>query len=209
VGHRCPSYVLDPRLQDGKKIPKWEPRARQGQFLGYSKDHATTIGLIRNIRTGYISPQFHVVYDEDFTTVTSDNSIDLTEHWIDLFLNSRESYLDSYDPSVDGNLPELHLDYEPPPNHLHQGELPREHVGQGKPSQAVPAPTISSGPARQNPPRQARQPTIIEEDDPTMQDHQDPQEFIPPPHPNPNDSSRVIPDNQLFEGFDMQPQRQP
>ena len=113
----CPSYVLDPRLQDGKKIPKWEPCARQGQFLGYSKDHATMIGLIRNIRTGYISPQFHVVYDEDFTTVTSDNSIDLTEHWIDLFLNSRQSYLDSYNPSVDGNLPELHLDYEPPPNH--------------------------------------------------------------------------------------------
>ena len=43
----------------------------------------------------------------------------------------------------------------------------------------------------------------------TMQDHQDPQEFIPLPNPNPNDSSRVIPDNQLFEGFDMQPQRQP
>jgi calcineurin-like phosphoesterase family protein len=29
----CPSFVLDPRLQDGHKIPKWEPRARQGQFL--------------------------------------------------------------------------------------------------------------------------------------------------------------------------------
>eukprot|EP00977_Amphora_coffeiformis_P018266 scaffold6350_cov75-Amphora_coffeaeformis.AAC.2 len=25
----CPSYVLDPRLQDGKKIPKWEPRSQQ------------------------------------------------------------------------------------------------------------------------------------------------------------------------------------
>jgi hypothetical protein len=24
----CPVYVLEPRLQDGKKIPKWEPRAR-------------------------------------------------------------------------------------------------------------------------------------------------------------------------------------
>ena len=21
----CPCYILDPRLQDGKKIPKWEP----------------------------------------------------------------------------------------------------------------------------------------------------------------------------------------
>jgi len=26
----CPVYVLDPRLKDGKKIPKWEPRSRRG-----------------------------------------------------------------------------------------------------------------------------------------------------------------------------------
>jgi hypothetical protein len=29
----CPVYVLDPALQDGKKIPKWNPRARLGLFL--------------------------------------------------------------------------------------------------------------------------------------------------------------------------------
>ncbi len=32
----CPVYVLDPRLQDGKKIPKWEPKARLGMNLGIS-----------------------------------------------------------------------------------------------------------------------------------------------------------------------------
>ena len=26
----CPAYVLDPKLQDGKKLPKWEPQTRQG-----------------------------------------------------------------------------------------------------------------------------------------------------------------------------------
>jgi hypothetical protein len=31
----CSVYVLDPKLQDGKKIPKWNCRARQGQFLGF------------------------------------------------------------------------------------------------------------------------------------------------------------------------------
>ncbi len=35
----CPVYVLDPKLQDGKKIPKWNCRARQGQFLGFSDKH--------------------------------------------------------------------------------------------------------------------------------------------------------------------------
>ena len=109
----CPSYVLDPRLQDGKKIPKWEPRSRKGQFLGFSKSHASTVGLIRNIRTGYISPQFHVVYDEEFTTVTSVAQIDLDEQWIDLFLNSRESYIEGHDETADGPLPPLDPDYMP------------------------------------------------------------------------------------------------
>ena len=108
----CPAYVLDPRLQDGKKIPKWEPRSRKGQFLGFSKEHASNVGLLRNVRTGYISPQFHVVYDETFDTVASDGSIDLSEKWIDLFINSREVYLDGYDPSYDGELPPLHDDWK-------------------------------------------------------------------------------------------------
>ena len=30
----CPTYVLSPKLQDGKKIPKWDARARRGQYLG-------------------------------------------------------------------------------------------------------------------------------------------------------------------------------
>eukprot|EP00978_Attheya_sp_CCMP212_P026824 scaffold88955_cov24-Attheya_sp.AAC.1 len=62
-------YVLDPRLQDGKKVPKWQPRSKRGQFVGFSPDHSSTIGLIRNVSTGYVSPQFHVVYDDYFTSV--------------------------------------------------------------------------------------------------------------------------------------------
>jgi hypothetical protein len=50
----CPACVLDPRLQDGKKTPKWEPRSRKGQFLGFSREHASTVGLIRDIRTSHI-----------------------------------------------------------------------------------------------------------------------------------------------------------
>ncbi|KAL7504670.1 hypothetical protein ACHAXN_002258 [Cyclotella atomus] len=35
----CPVYVLDPKLQNGKKLPKWNRCARLGQFLGYSRQH--------------------------------------------------------------------------------------------------------------------------------------------------------------------------
>ena len=66
----CPVYVLEPRLsQVGAKIPKWQPRSRRAQFVGMSPVHAENIGMVRNLNTGYISPQFHVVYDDWFETV--------------------------------------------------------------------------------------------------------------------------------------------
>ncbi len=66
----CPAYVLDPKLQDGKKLPKRSPRTRQGQYLGRSSKHASSVGLIRHLSTGFISPQFHVIYDTRFQTVS-------------------------------------------------------------------------------------------------------------------------------------------
>ena len=65
----CPVFVLDPKLQDGKKLPKWQPRSRQGMYLGTSASHSTSVGRILNMRTGFLSPQYHVVYDERFSTV--------------------------------------------------------------------------------------------------------------------------------------------
>jgi hypothetical protein len=75
----CPCYVLDPKLQDGKKLPKWAPRSRQGQYLGISMDHSSTIGCIRNLVTGYVSPQFHVIYDPFFTTMPSTGDPELID----------------------------------------------------------------------------------------------------------------------------------
>ena len=66
----CPTYVLESRLTTaGGKIPKWSPRSRQAQYVGVSPVHAETVGLVRNLDSGYISPQFHVVYDDWFETV--------------------------------------------------------------------------------------------------------------------------------------------
>ena len=59
----CPVYVLDPALQAGKKIPKWNKRSRQGQFLGFSEEHSSLVARVLNLETGHVSPQFHVVFD--------------------------------------------------------------------------------------------------------------------------------------------------
>lgn len=44
----CPVYVLDPKLQDGKKIPKWKSGARQGNWIGFSLLHSSTVPLVLN-----------------------------------------------------------------------------------------------------------------------------------------------------------------
>ncbi|CAJ1961247.1 unnamed protein product [Cylindrotheca closterium] len=64
-----PVYVLDPRLQDGKKIPKWDVRARRGMYVGVSPTHSSLVSRVLNLQTGYVSPQYHVVIDDLFTTV--------------------------------------------------------------------------------------------------------------------------------------------
>ncbi len=64
----CPAYVLNNKLQSGKKIPKWDDRARVGIYIGPSPHHARTVGLILNLTTGLASPQFHVTYDDHFET---------------------------------------------------------------------------------------------------------------------------------------------
>ena len=67
----CPVYVLDPKLQQGKKLPRWEPRSRQGVFVGYSPVHSSDVPLVLNLQSGSISPQYHVVFDDSFSTVQS------------------------------------------------------------------------------------------------------------------------------------------
>jgi hypothetical protein len=72
----CPVYVLDPRLQDAKKIPKWSMRSRRGIYLGVSKQHSSTVHLVLNPETGAISPQYHCIFDDTFSTIWSDGQFD-------------------------------------------------------------------------------------------------------------------------------------
>jgi len=91
----CPVYVLEPRLTDaGGKIPKWQPRSRRAQYVGVSPVHAENIGLVRNLTTGYLSPQYHLVYDDWFDTVYS-NSDEPPPEWGDMCIFNRfETFFD-------------------------------------------------------------------------------------------------------------------
>jgi hypothetical protein len=65
----CPVFVLDNKMQSGKKLPKWEIRSRMGIYLGMSMQHARSVALVLNLKTGHVSPQFHVTFDPKFETV--------------------------------------------------------------------------------------------------------------------------------------------
>lgn len=81
----CPVYILDSRLQSGiKGFPKWEPRTRLGIFVGHSPVHARSVALVLNPTTGHISPQFHVIFDDDFTTVPFLRKGEIPPNWNEL-----------------------------------------------------------------------------------------------------------------------------
>jgi hypothetical protein len=92
----CPVYVLDKRIQDGKSIPRWQSRSKRGVYVGSSPKHASTVPLVLNLETGHISPQFHVVFDDWFATVTT-NPADLpdfnTPEWAQTFGESIYQYV--------------------------------------------------------------------------------------------------------------------
>jgi hypothetical protein len=87
----CPVYVLDSKLQSGNgSIPRWEPRSRVGVYLGHSSEHAGSVALVLNLTTGHVSPQFHCVFDDDFTTVEHLRLGTIPTNWEELYSNQRE-----------------------------------------------------------------------------------------------------------------------
>eukprot|EP00957_Ditylum_brightwellii_P127533 9725482-Ditylum_brightwellii.AAC.1 len=66
----CPVYSLDHRLQtDNGSVPKWNPRARLGIYLGPSSRHVRNVSLVLSLETSPVSPQFHVVHDDFCKTI--------------------------------------------------------------------------------------------------------------------------------------------
>ena len=116
----CPASVLDPRLQDKQKIPKWTKRSRSGMYVGSSMYHHSTVGRILNLKTGAVSAQFHVLYDELFTTAygrLDDRAFD-AKHWQDLLNFNSGDYFES------GVTQESHIDDPSSP----EKQAAQEHI---------------------------------------------------------------------------------
>jgi hypothetical protein len=91
----CPAYVLDPKAQSGSiGPPKWDPHAYLGIYVGHSPVHAGNVALILNVKTGHVSPQYHVVFDDDFKTVSHLRAGTEPDNWRDLVNDNSELVTD-------------------------------------------------------------------------------------------------------------------
>lgn len=113
----CPVFVLDPTLQDAKKLPKWQKRSWKGIFLGFSPKHHTNVALVLNPETGSITPQYHVIFDEMFSTITTQKDDELTlQQWETLLDNGYDRHEDIEPPDVDDN--DNNFQWDLPPDAL-------------------------------------------------------------------------------------------
>ncbi len=55
--------------QHDQQLPAWNRRAHLGQFVGFSDEHSSLVANVWRLTTRYISPLFHVVFDDLFDTV--------------------------------------------------------------------------------------------------------------------------------------------
>ena len=65
----CPVYVLETTLQKGRKLPKRHPQSCCGIFTGLSPNHSSDVPLVFNPDNGHIYTQFHMIFDDHFSTV--------------------------------------------------------------------------------------------------------------------------------------------
>ncbi len=101
-----------------------EQTSKDGQFLGFSCEHLSTVALVCNLHTGHVSLQYHVVFDDKFESVFHDGkmSVELDKICAELFVTSRVHFVED---KYDGN---KLLIYRPPPlNEVWLSEPERHH----------------------------------------------------------------------------------
>ncbi len=87
-------YVLDDGLQGNTEIPCWDLRSRVGVCLRHYPHPAQSVALVLNLTTEHVSPQYRMVFDDDFTIVGNLKLGTVSTNWPDLYENRRELLTD-------------------------------------------------------------------------------------------------------------------
>ena len=146
-----PVYVLEKAIADDNKLPRWSARSIRMMHMGMSPTHATSVPLLLNPSTGYITAQFNVVFDDWFTTVSaSDDQLPdfNSPTWTKMFGESFQQYA----PLDDDN--EGFMTEEESPTATIREELvsnAMETILPAQPLPIPPAPTAPMAPQTQEP----------------------------------------------------------
>jgi hypothetical protein len=65
----CPVYMLDQRMQEGTSPPQWTKRTTQKVYVGHLHHYSKSVSMVWDPKTKLVSPQFHVMFDNNFDTV--------------------------------------------------------------------------------------------------------------------------------------------
>jgi hypothetical protein len=89
----CPVYVLDRRMQEVTSPPKWTKRTTQQVYVGHLHQYSKSVPMVWDPKTKLVSPQFHVMFDDNFDTVQEpDPNIKQADTMDRLFKTNRYTY---------------------------------------------------------------------------------------------------------------------
>jgi len=85
----CPAFVLDIKYHVGSQDLASASTLDTLLIMPYPSP------LVYSTTTGLVSPQYHVVFDDKFSTMNCLHTNDIPSNWPDLFNSSTISYVDS------------------------------------------------------------------------------------------------------------------
>jgi hypothetical protein len=93
----CPVYVLDRRMQEGTSPPKWTKCTPQKVYVGHLHHYSKSVPMVSDPKTKLVSPQFHVMSDDNFDTVQApDPDIKQADTMDRFFKTNRYTYDDPF-----------------------------------------------------------------------------------------------------------------
>jgi hypothetical protein len=83
-------------ISDGKKLLRWTPRSTRTVNLQFSDKYVSSIPLVLSPQTGYITEQFHIVFDDWLATISAsaDKLPNFNDDcWLRMFKDSTFQYV--------------------------------------------------------------------------------------------------------------------
>ncbi len=86
-------WVLDPKVQDERKIPNWNHCSHLGQVLGFSHVPCFLAANVIHLSPDYVSQNYHLTFDDPFSTDCSNGDDALLDDVCNRFFNSDNNFI--------------------------------------------------------------------------------------------------------------------